>query len=148
VAPGDPYYMGDDGRRKVEITPQITVDVNQTGLEVFDEVGLFETVQKMHTALKHNNRFLLGGEVIEELDGHLDNLLERRSEVGARMERFFVTDERLHSERLYLRELRSRAEDAPMAEIITEFIMQENAYHAALSTGARMVYPSLVDFLR
>lgn len=148
VAPGDPYYVGDSGRRLVEITPGNTLAINVTGEEAFDGVGLFQLVRSMHTALIQNDQHALQKEIIEGLDYHLEKLLKYRSEVGARMERLNVTDERLHVEHIYLRELRSKVEDLDLAEAITEFMMQENAYHAALATGARMIYPSLIDFLR
>jgi flagellar hook-associated protein 3 FlgL len=148
VAPGDPYYLGDDFTRLVEISPQITVETSINGVEAFGENELFQAVINMEKALLHNNQFALGGTVLEEMQDNLDRLLKCRSEVGARMERLLITDERIHSEQIYLRELRSKVEDIDMAEAITEFMMQENAYQAALSTGARIIYPSLIDFLR
>ena len=148
VAPGDPYYMGDDGERLIEISPDQKVPANITGIEAFGETELFQTVRDMHQALVHDEQFTLSNEVIDQLDNHLDGLLRSRSDIGARMERMEVTEERLHSERIYLREHLSKVEDVDMADAITEFMMQENAYQAALATGARMVYPSLIDFLR
>ena len=35
-----------------------------------------------------------------------------------------------------------------MAEAITNLTMRESVYKAALATGARVIQPSLVDFLR
>jgi flagellar hook-associated protein 3 FlgL len=35
-----------------------------------------------------------------------------------------------------------------MAEVIMNLKMQENVYRASLSAGARIIQPSLVDFLR
>ena len=148
VAPGDPYYLGDGFTRLVEISPQVTVPISINGVEAFGENELFQVVLNMEKALMHNNQFALGGTVLEELQDNLDRLLKCRSEVGARMERLLITDERISSEQIYLRELRSKVEDIDMAEAITEFMMQENAYQAALSTGARIIYPSLIDFLR
>jgi len=86
-------------------------------------------------------------QIIGELDSHLDNLLQKRSELGARMERFYSTEDRLHDENINLKEMRSNVEDLDMAEAITEYSMLENSFQAALATGARMVQPSLVDFL-
>jgi flagellar hook-associated protein 3 FlgL len=90
----------------------------------------------------------LGGDILQQIDAHLERLLQCRAEVGARSDRLTSTEQRLKNEHIYLRELRSKIEDIDMAELITEFTMQQNAYYAALSTGASMIYPSLVDFLR
>lgn len=147
----DLEYNGDSGERIIEITPDQEVRVNITGEEAFGEIGedsVFETVQDMYEILADPDQDKDDlDEIIGELDGHLDNMLQKRAELGARMERFFSTEERLEDEHINLRERRSNIEDLDMAEAITEFMMLENVYQAALSTGARMVQPSLVDFL-
>jgi len=38
--------------------------------------------------------------------------------------------------------------EADMAELIVEYQNQENVYKAALSVGAQIIQPSLVDFMR
>ena len=35
-----------------------------------------------------------------------------------------------------------------LAKLVTEIKMEENVYQAALSTGARIIQPSLMEFLR
>ena len=141
-------YVGDNGQRKAEITPGQELTFNLTGVEVFGETELFEVVNNMYNALLNNNGEALGNEILQELDQQLTNLLQYRAEIGARMERLWSTEERLVNEHIHLREFRSKIEDIDVAEAITQFRMQENAYQAALSTGARMIFPSLVDFLR
>ena len=147
-------YQGDpvnNGQRIVEITPQQTLPVNLTGDEVFGGTGtdLFQTVIDMYEALTvTHDQGMLGGDILQQLDAHLERLLQCRAEVGARVDRLTSTEQRLKNEHIYLRELRSKIEDIDMAELITEFTMQQNAYYAARATGASMIYPSLVDFLR
>lgn len=153
IAAGEAYFTGNSGERLLEIAPGMAVAANLSGLRVFDHtgkdgVGLFRAVNNLYRALINNDRAALGGSALSDLDLYLNNLLRDRSELGARMERFLVTEERNISEQIFLRELRSKIEDIDMAEIITEFTLQESIYQAALATGARMVYPSLVDFLR
>ena len=147
-------YHGDGGRRMVEISPEQMLAINITGKDVFggsddlDDPSLFKTVNDMYRALLDNKSEELGGKILEELDGHLDRLLQYRAEIGAKVARLDATEERLLDEHLHLRELRSKIEDIDLAEVYIEFTMQENAYHAALSTGARIIFPSLIDFLR
>lgn len=144
-------YEGDDGQRKAEITPGQELTFNLTGSEAFGETesgeDLFKIVNDMYEALMNDDGELLGSDILQGLDQHLDNLLQCRAEVGARMERLWSTEERLVNEYIHLKEFRSKIEDIDVAEAIMEFNMQENAYRAALSTGARMIFPSLVDFL-
>jgi len=144
-------YRGDEGLRIIEITPHQSLPVNFPGAGVFggDGTGLFQTVIEMYEALTQTfDQQALGGGILQQLDAHLDHLLQCRAEAGARMKRLSTTQERLLNEHIYLRELRSKIEDIDIAELVTKFTMQQNAYYAALSTGAKMIYPSLVDFLR
>lgn len=170
--PGYPIvaYGGDEGKRNIEITPSQELAINFIGKDVFggwekvsevvgddEKEGVYEavgghnllaTVSKMIEALKNNDAEALGGEILQEMEGCLDHLLQHCAEIGARSERLQSTEQRLKGEHIHLRELRSKIEDLDLAEAITEFTMQRNAYMAALSTGAQMIYPSLVDFLR
>lgn len=145
---GELVFKGDDGQRHLEITPAQSLPVNISGKEAFGGVELFKDVDKMYEALQNNDAEALGGEIIGALDQQIENLLKHRAEVGARVGRLTSTDDRIEGEQLYLKELRSKLEDIDIAEVITEFMMQENAYQAALSTGARMIYPSLVEYMR
>jgi len=47
-----------------------------------------------------------------------------------------------------LNSLQAKTEDADMAELITKLKMDENVYNASLAVGARVITPSLVDFLK
>jgi flagellar hook-associated protein 3 FlgL len=42
----------------------------------------------------------------------------------------------------------SETEDADMAQVLTDFSMQQSVYQAALKSGANIVQASLLDFLR
>ncbi|HHU76094.1 MAG TPA: flagellar hook-associated protein FlgL, partial [Firmicutes bacterium] len=128
IAPDEPYYVGDTFNREVEISPGVAVRTSTNGVEAFGEREIFEVVLQMEKALLHNDQVALGGTILEKLGSQLDRLLKCRSEIGARMERLLITDERYVSEQIYLRELRSKVEDIDAAEAITEFMMQENAY--------------------
>jgi flagellar hook-associated protein 3 FlgL len=44
--------------------------------------------------------------------------------------------------------MKSDAEDADEAELIMRYKMAETVYKAALSTGASIIQPTLMDFLR
>ena len=148
IAPLEPYYVGDSSKRIIEISPQITVYTSITGIEAFGKNEIFEAILAMEKALQDDNQFALGGSVLADMQYNLERLLKCQSEVGSRMERLLLMEDRIDSEQIYLKELRSKVEDIDLAEIITEYMMQENVYNAALSTGARIIYPSLVDFMR
>jgi len=85
---------------------------------------------------------------IERIDKHLENILSLRGEIGAKTNRLEMTIDRIEKDTLNFRELLSNNEDADMAEVIMNFKMDETVYRASLSSAARIIQPSLVDFLR
>ena len=82
------------------------------------------------------------------LQSILDEFVAQRAVVGARVNRLELQENRLESTRIDYTELLSKNQDADMAEVIMDLKMQENVYRASLAAGARIIMPSLVDFLR
>ena len=62
--------------------------------------------------------------------------------------RLEVTATRLKDLELSTRTLLSKVQDIDVAETIMNLKMEENAYYLALSSGARIIQPTLMDFLR
>lgn len=146
---GFPVYRGDSNDRSQEISPHQEMIMNLHGEKAFGEKQeVFEALFEVYRALFDNDRETLGNSALAKIDQSVDRFLERLAEVGARSNRVEVMQNTLDSENLYLREVRSNIEDIDLANVITEFTMQENAYRAALSTAAMMLQPSLVDYLR
>ena len=82
------------------------------------------------------------------LDIQFNNVNAVRSEVGVKTNRLELTLNRIDSDILNLKDLLSKNEDADMAEVIMNLKMQENVYQASLSGGAKIIQPTLLDFLR
>ncbi len=82
------------------------------------------------------------------IDGHIDNILTARSEIGAKANRIEMTMSRLDAAEQSYTKVLSDTEDADMAEVIIRLKEQENVYNATLAAGARIIQPTLVDFLR
>lgn len=88
------------------------------------------------------------GDQLEGKDIRLQELLYHRSTIGARINRLELQESRLTYSQESLTDLLSKNEDADLAEVTMELKMQENVYRAALAAGARIIMPSLIDFLR
>lgn len=88
------------------------------------------------------------GDQLEGKDIRLQELLYHRSTIGARINRLELQESRLTYSQESLTDLLAKNEDASLAEVSMELKMQENVYRAALAAGARIIMPSLVDFLR
>jgi flagellar hook-associated protein 3 FlgL len=71
-----------------------------------------------------------------------------RAEVGARANRIDLIDSRIKDLDLNLNTLDAKTEDADIAETITKLKQDENVYQSSLSVGAKIIQPSLLDYLR
>jgi len=82
------------------------------------------------------------------IDNFHDNLLKVRADVGARLNRLELTLDRLENDTLNFTNLMSLNEDVDQAETIINLKNEENVYRASLAGGARIILPTLLDFLR
>lgn len=86
--------------------------------------------------------------MLTTVDKHMSNMLSLRADIGARTNRMELIGKKIASNNISFTQLLSDAEDADMSEVIMLLKNAENVYQASLSTGARIIQPSLVDFLR
>ena len=143
-------------RIKFEIGIGDDINVNVPGGDLFNNGSGADPALKPEF-IKHFDEFIgflsagnhAGvGEVISKMDADMNNLLRVRADVGARMNRLELTANRLESDFINFTKLMSLNEDADMAEVIMNLNNEENVYKASLSAGARIIMPTLVDFLR
>ncbi len=150
-------WLGNANPINYEIGENITLQVNLTG-EVFDvdfstdppelAGSIFATLDKLIADVENGLYEEIGGADLAKLDEHINNLLSYRSEVGAKMNRLEMVNSRLEDTEVNYTKLLSDNEDVNMAKVIVELTNQENIYRASLAAGARIIQPSLVDFLR
>lgn len=141
----------DDAEIFFEIGAGVKIPVNVTGNQVFgrpdDEDNLFALFEEFATELADGN-FDNISSMIGKIDSRMTKMLDVRSDIGAKTNRIELSEERLKDISINLSELRSKTEDADMAIVITNLKMNENVYQASLSAGAKLIQPSLIDFLR
>jgi flagellar hook-associated protein 3 FlgL len=85
---------------------------------------------------------------LKRLDANLDGLSQVRAVVGATTNRLETAASRFDQVEGTTRAQLSETEDADMAQVLTDFSMQQSVYQAALKSGANIVQASLLDFLR
>ena len=85
---------------------------------------------------------------ITQLQNMQGGLLAKAAELGGRMNRLDMLENRYEMDFINYTQLKSDAEDADLAELIMNFSMAMNVYNAALSSGAMVIQKSLVDFIR
>lgn len=87
-------------------------------------------------------------ETLGNLDASLNQLLSVTAEIGAKTNRLKLTTAKLEDQVVSLNELLSFNEDVSLPDAYMRLTMEETAYRASLSVGAKIIQPSLMDFLR
>ena len=146
-------YNGDNGLIEFEVgAGGNKIAVNVPGDKVFD-VDLTGTSQllvmmdNLKSALDSGDHQAVSN-LIVDVDKQLENVLAVRAEVGAKSNRVDLIKNRLQDDNYNFTVLLSKNEDADLAQVITNLKMDENVYRASLAAGARIMQPSLIDFLR
>ena len=78
----------------------------------------------------------------------LDSVLAHRPENGAKLRRLDILEEKAGDMDIEFQRLLSNVEEADLTEVIVKLMSQQMAYQTALAAGARLIQPSLLDYLR
>ncbi len=139
-------YQGDQGAIEREIGPQVTMGINIVGDQAF--MPAFTAMINLVQALAQNDTASLSGSVLDDIGNAEENVLVQRSEIGARMNRIERMRTYLRDSQTDLGTTLSGIEDADLSQVIVTLQAQQNMYTAALGATARVLVPSLLDFLR
>jgi len=148
-------WTGNDSEMYLEIGAGTTIPINSTIGKLFfnaDDTdpgypGIYQLLGKIADDLENEDVEALNqnlGLIQERLDG----IVQERAVIGAKVNRLDLQETRLENTRINYEELLSKNQDADLAEVIMQLKMQESVYRASLAAGARIIMPSLVDFLR
>ncbi len=149
-------WYGNNKIMEFEVGPNLTIPISIGGVDLFEvdgvsqESDLFGTLNTLSKALygHYPDSDQKIQESLGKLDSHLDNLLKLRSELGARTNRMYVITDQLDNSINISKKNLSDIQDVDMAGAIMEFKSVENVFKAALSVGAQIIQPSLIDFMR
>lgn len=86
--------------------------------------------------------------MLSRFDNEISAVLRVRADVGARQNRLELTANRLENDYINFTKLKSNNEDIDMAETIMNLQNEENVYRASLAGGAKIIMPTLMDFLK
>lgn len=135
------------GTIELEVFSGIKIPVNTEGKALFGDMLSDEgDIQKLITALETNDPAV--GDMLETVDKNIDNFLSARALIGAKQNRVELMEDRLSQQEVFSTRILSDNEDIDMEKAIIELTTQESIHRAALSVGARIIQPSLTDFLR
>ncbi|PRR79393.1 Flagellar filament 30.7 kDa core protein [Clostridium liquoris] len=146
--------MGED--LITEISQGVTVDYNTTAAEIIkfnDSKGnprdLKDILEKIVRDLDNPNRTNdITNEDLEAIDAVMDNILKLRSKVGAKQNRMDSAESKNSSENFDMTDILSKTEDINITEKVMQFAVAQTVYIAALQTSAKIIQPTLMDYLR
>jgi flagellar hook-associated protein 3 FlgL len=143
-------YAGNSEVAKREIGPGVQIDLNQPGVNVFGDAsgGLLQTLRTIVGDLQSNNGAALQNADLKALDAAHDTLTVSRAVVGASQNRLDTANSRLQELEQSTTQSLSNTEDADMAKTLVDFSTQQAVYQSALKSGAQIIQPSLMDFLK
>lgn len=149
---------GDGSEKDIsrEISKGVTIDLLTNGSDITtadtavnkDLGALLNNIVKALDGVDGLGTENLSGELLSDIDIHLDNVLRVRSKIGAIYNRLEASEDRNKSENINLNSLLSQREDIDIAEKYMEYSVMKTVYQASLATGAQILQPSLLDYLR
>lgn len=140
----------DPGLFYLNVSPAVKVPVSITGEVVFGAANtdnVFKVLDDLADALDTNSETGINA-ALNKIDESADRLSISWAEIGARMNRFALMENRIADDQVSLKEQRANVADVDVPSAIIELKSKETVLQAALSTGARIMQTSLVDFLR
>ncbi|AOH57115.1 flagellar hook-associated protein FlgL [Peribacillus muralis] len=134
------------GDINLEVFSGISLKINTDGSKVFGEaLANGGSIDKTIAALES------GGDVtstLKGLDETINTFLGMQAQVGARQNRIELMTDRLKQQEVFATSILSKNEDVDIEKAIMDLTTQESIHSAALSIGAKIMQPSLLDFLR
>lgn len=167
IAPADPN-MSTDGPINKEISAGVVVKINVSADEFMKYramnsdgtpadnldgtpkyINLIDTLNSIKTNLSSGGDLSqIGGDLLDQTENHIDNILRYRGEAGAKYNRMESARDKNEEETYNTTSMLSKVEDINLAEKVMEYKVMESVYNASLMTNAKILQQSLIDFLR
>lgn len=142
-------YDGNDQFIQITVGESVNVNLNIPGSEVFlGTEDVFQLLIDIRDDLRAGDQASLRNSRIGQLDTVLDQLLTPLAKMGTLQNRLERLSAKIDDGIVQLQRLMSDVLDADLAEVIVNLNAQTNAFQAALSAGARVIVPSLLDFIQ
>lgn len=145
-------YHGDDGDIRIIVGDNLDIKINVTGEDALvSGVNVFDALRDLINGLEDSDLEAGTAQIeaqVTPLSDALDQIKAVRSEAATTFTRLETTENQLARFKLNVQDMISSIEDVDMAQAIIELQIQETAYETSLATAARILQPTLMDFLR
>ncbi len=141
-------YNGDNGYFSVLTADGAEMQIEADGGRLFQGTeDVFDALDELITGLQTDDVALIDAQ-IDRLIGAQAQVREVRSENGAQYQQLELSEGQMAKLKMTVEDLLDRTEKASVEEAIINLKNQEMAYEIALNTSARIVQPTLMNFLR
>lgn len=133
---------------EIEVMKGVKIPININSQDAFS-IEMFsglESIKKMLTDPTTKATEIT--KALDSIDGYLDDIVSTRAELGAQINRAEMVDSRLLDQKVVAKKTVSENEDIDFEEAIINLTIQESVHRASLAIGARIIQPTLMDFLR
>ncbi len=144
---GGPSGVLDTGAILREVGPGQVMQINITGQFLTGPTSMLTVIPNVATQIRNGDTAAVSAS-LADIEKNLDEVLSYRAEMGAKVNRMDMLLERSLESKVNLTRLLTSTEDADIAELALKLAQEEASYKAALAVGARLIQPTLVDFLR
>lgn len=138
----------------VEISQGVTMKYNVSSTEILEfgeganKVNVMILLTDITNSLDSEDSSEVTGNLLSQMDSTISNLLKIMSEVGAKQNRMEAAATQNEDQILNLKDVLSKTEDIDFAEKTIEASVEQTVYMASLQVSARIIQPTLLDFLR
>jgi flagellar hook-associated protein 3 FlgL len=142
-------YLGNAGAVSRTIAPGVKVTVNVAGTDVFGPAGndIFKVLTDISNDLRGNPGNLASVD-LGNLDAGYLRMQNALATVGSRYHQIEIMQDRNQANQLDSRNQLSEVEGVDLPATMVDLQLQQVAYQAALGATAKVIQPSLADFLR
>lgn len=148
-------YNGDNSTLPREVSPGVTVNLLTDGNKLVAVEGdapfeLNDFFTEVLTTLDSNDPEelkKLGGDLLKQSNSAYNNIVDKRSEVGAVFNRLEAAKSRNETESLNLKSMLSNKEDIDLAEKYMEYSMEMIAYESSLQMGTRILQTNILNYM-
>lgn len=150
VAAGTVSYVGGTGQITREVSPGVQIPVNANGNTTF--MPLFGAIAAIlndltGTGSPANVANTSTGD-LGTLDSALDTLTNSEGQTGAYLQQMQSAQSHLSDLDLSLRQLKSGVLDSDLAQSVVQLQQLQTSYQSALAVGAKMIQPTLANYLQ
>jgi len=143
----DATYNGDTGNLQFLIGDNLTIDLKADGQEIFQgTVNIFDTLRDLIQGLEAGDVTQVGNQVAPLITAQ-DQIQTIRAEGSAKYKRLEAAENHWDIFRLKVEDMRSSVEDADITRALVEMQNLETTYEISLASSAKIIQPTLMNFL-